>query len=109
MNCLESIEFKSDADKAFKSKRRQTNSINDELEDKENELSNKLQKLCDMHKKETDAQASTLLLHELGRIYHERSKNTKCFAENPTQTIVNLIGSAALYNAAEVRTLRIEN
>ena len=65
---------------------------NTDLDGIENELANKLKQLYNDIGKETDPQASALLLHELGRVYHKRSPD-----------MFSLIRSAVLYNAALVR------
>ena len=65
---------------------------NTDLDGIENELANKLKQLYNDIGKETDPQASALLLHKLGRVYHKRSPD-----------MFSLIRSAVLYNAALVR------
>ena len=65
---------------------------NIELDEIENDLALEIKHLCDDKGKETDAQATAVLLYKLGKVYHKRSPD-----------MFSLIRSAVLYNAALVR------
>ena len=63
-----------------------------ELDKIEIDTATKKKHLCNTQGKETDVQATAVLLHELGQVYHKRSPD-----------MLNLIKCAVLYNAALVR------
>jgi len=67
------------------------NSLTD-LDEIETNLAFELKSSCDVYGKETNIQASALLLHKLGQVYQKRSLD-----------MFSLIRSATLYNAALVR------
>ena len=63
-----------------------------ELNEIEIDTATKIKHLCNTQGKETDAQATAVLLHKLGQVYRKRSPD-----------MLNLIKCAVLYNAALVR------
>ena len=73
------------------------NYFSKKLDTKEKELAQKLKLLCDENGKETNPTGSAVLLHQLGRVYHERGKQDD-------DKMICWIQSAALFNAALIRT-----
>ena len=69
--------------------------------DKEEKLADKLKQICNDNGQETKPAKSAKLLHELGHIYHKRSQLQH---DNSISIMMNLIKSAALYNAAITRS-----
>ena len=63
------------------------------IDDDETEIAEQLKRLCDKYGRETDPKASAVLLHKLAKIYRMRSPD-----------MFSLIRSAALFNAAAVRS-----
>ena len=73
-------------------KLKKVNLTNDELDEIENELVERLKTCCDNQGKEIDPQNSAWILHRLGQVYEKRSPD-----------MFSLIRSATLYNAALAR------
>ena len=65
-------------------------------ENNERSLAEKLRKICDENGKELNPAKSAPILHELGRIYHEKGQKG--------HHKISMIQSAALYNAAILRS-----
>ena len=68
--------------------------------EKEKNLAEKLRKICDRNGKELNPDKSAPILHELGRIYHDKGQ------KSPDK--IAIIQSAALYNAAILRSSKNE-
>ena len=73
------------------------NDFSKKLDTEEKELAEKLKLLCDENGKETSPTESAGILHQLGRVYHERGKQDG-------DKMICWIQSAALFNAALIRT-----
>ena len=72
------------------------NAVNLDCGEKEKKLADKLRKICDQNGKELYPAKSAPLLHELCRIYHEKGQKG--------HDKISMIQSAALYNAAILRS-----
>ena len=70
------------------------------LEFTENELASKLKKICNKNGKETNPKLSAPIFHELGKIYQARGHEVA----KGSESMVCFIQSAALYNAALIRS-----
>ena len=71
------------------------NAVHPNCGEKEKNLAEKLRKICDENGKELNPAKSAPILHELGRIYHEKGQKG--------HHKISVIQSAALYNAAMLR------
>ena len=76
------------------------NNLDTDSEKYEQSLAEKLRKICDKDGKELNPAKSAPILHELGRIYHEKGK------KGPDK--IAMIQSAAIYNAAILRSSKNE-
>ena len=76
------------------------NAVDSHCAEKENYLAEKLRNMCDKSGKELNPAESAPILHELGRIYHEKGQNG--------HDKISMIQSAALYNAAILRSSKNE-
>ena len=72
------------------------NAVNLDCGEKEKNFADKLRKICDQNGEELYPAKSAPLLHELGRIYHEKGQKG--------HDKISMIQSAALYNAAILRS-----
>ena len=63
-----------------------------EIHECEQSLAKQLKNACNKHGKEVDLLTSAKLLHQLGKVYHQKGPD-----------MISLIQSAALYNAAIAR------
>ena len=72
------------------------NTVDTDCGEKEKYLAVQLRKICDQNGKEFNSAKSAPLLHELGRIYHEKGRTG--------HDKISMIQSAALYNAAILRS-----
>ena len=72
------------------------NNFDTDPENHEKYLTEKLRKICDQNGKELNSAKSAPILHELGRIYHDKGQ------KGPDK--IAMIQSAALYNAAILRS-----
>ena len=72
------------------------NTVDTDCGEKEKKLAHKLRKICDQNGKELNPPKSAPILHELGRIYHEKGRTG--------HDKISMIQSAALYNAAILRS-----
>ena len=72
------------------------NYLDTDSEEYEQNLAEKLRKICDQSGKELNPAKSAPILHELGRIYHDKGPKG--------HDKISMIQSAALYNAALLRS-----
>ena len=74
--------------------------------DKEERLADKLKKICDDRGQETNSKKSASIFYEMAQNYQNRIQETSIIMnhDKPTSIMINLIKSAALYNAAIARS-----
>ena len=92
MSSSSSKDIRLDAALSFELKLKKVDLTNDELDEIENDLAEKLKTFCDKRGREIDPQNSAWVLHRFGQVYQKRSPD-----------MFSLIRSATLYNAALAR------
>ena len=116
MNMQACLQLKDVAKMTNAEKTELINQKSSDLDSEERQLVEKLRKLCGADCSEIDYNKTAPLLYELGKIFHKRSElisatlkqknpdNIDILAKTEKQKMFSLIRSAALYNAAILRS-----